>query len=64
MSIFKNYFTIFHPFIIASLLLSISGCGYKGSPYYEEVPVSDDNVKFILKKRTFDKDNNESCREQ
>jgi len=50
--------------IIASFLLSISGCGYKKPPYYQEnVPVDDENVKFIIDDRKFPSqvDNNESC---
>ena len=48
--------------IIASFLLSVSGCGYKAPPYYEkEVPKGDENVKFILKKKEFNNDTNESC---
>lgn len=32
-------------------LLSLSGCGHKASPYYEDgSPASDENVKFIIKK--------------
>ncbi|WP_416768554.1 MULTISPECIES: LPS translocon maturation chaperone LptM [Sulfurimonas] len=27
--------SIFHMMIIAVCLLSLSGCGYKGNPYYE-----------------------------
>jgi len=31
-------------------LLSLSACGYKADPYYEEkVPTNDKNVKFIIK---------------
>jgi len=51
--------------IIASFLLSINGCGYKKSPYYQEaVPQSDENVKFIIEDRKFPSniDNNESCK--
>ena len=53
-------------FIIASFLLSISGCGHKAPPYYEKAaPVEDENVKFVLKKKEFDSmivnENNESC---
>lgn len=43
-------------------LLSLSGCGYKASPYYlEKAPPSDENVKFIVKKLV--SDNNESSNE-
>jgi predicted small lipoprotein YifL len=46
--------------IIAIFLLSLSGCGYKASPYYKEkAPDADNNVKFIIKDKNFD--NNESC---
>jgi len=49
--------------IIASFLLSLNGCGYKGPPYYQaDVPQEDENVKFIMDKKHFDDlDNNESC---
>ncbi|MGE4419964.1 MAG: hypothetical protein AB7D38_09040 [Sulfurimonas sp.] len=40
-------------------LLSLSGCGYKADPYYQETPQSDENVKFIIKKS----DNHESSNE-
>jgi hypothetical protein len=41
-------------FIIASFLLSMSGCGYKADPYLQqEAPAEDENVKFILKKKEF-----------
>jgi len=37
--------------IIAVFLLGLSGCGYKADPYYmEDAPVSDENVKFTVKK--------------
>jgi len=50
--------------IIASFLLSLNACGYKAAPYYEEdVPKGDENVEFILKKKSFSQDNNESCTE-
>ena len=36
--------------IIASFLLSFSGCGYKGDPYYlQKAPEGDKNVEFIIK---------------
>ncbi len=48
--------------IIAGFLLSISGCGYKAPPYYEQNAVEgDENVEFIIKKKEFNKENNESC---
>jgi len=51
---------IFHGVIIAIFLLSLSGCGYKAAPYYQEdAPSGDENVEFILEKKSFD--NNESC---
>jgi len=51
-------------FIIASFLLSLNACGYKAPPYYEEdVPKSDTNVEFILQKKSFSDENNESCTE-
>lgn len=38
--------------IIAVFLLGLSGCGYKADPYYlEDAPVSDENVKFTIKKQ-------------
>ena len=47
--------------IIASFLLSMSGCGYKTTPYYEkEVIHSDANIKFILEKEKSVSD--ESCK--
>jgi len=52
-------------FIIASFLLSLSGCGYKASPYYEkQAPKEDENVKFILQKKspTVSEENNESSK--
>lgn len=34
--------------IIAGILLSFSGCGYKANPYYEDdKKIEDKNVKFI-----------------
>ncbi|MCW8955208.1 MAG: hypothetical protein OQK48_09740 [Sulfurimonas sp.] len=44
-------------------MLSLNGCGYKANPYYvDDAPVSDENVEFILKKPTNERnDNNESC---
>jgi len=48
--------------IITSFLLSLSACGYKAPPYYqEEVPKGDKNVEFHYKNKTFE--NNESKRE-
>jgi predicted small lipoprotein YifL len=48
--------------IIASFLLSVSGCGYKAPPYYEQsAPKGDKNVKFIMKKKEFQNDTNTSC---
>jgi predicted small lipoprotein YifL len=61
----SNYLTsIFHTLIIASFLLSLSACGYKAAPYYQEsAPEGDANVKFILEKKEFKSDDiNESCK--
>ncbi|GGD46437.1 hypothetical protein GCM10012288_20840 [Malaciobacter pacificus] len=30
----KNFIHFFHVVIIAGILLSVSGCGYKGDPVY------------------------------
>jgi predicted small lipoprotein YifL len=47
--------------IIASFLLSMSGCGYKADPYYvDDTNLSDENVEFILQKKQYP-ENNESC---
>jgi len=36
-------------------VLSLSGCGYKAPPYYEQdAPKADKNVKFIIKPTTND----------
>jgi hypothetical protein len=50
-------------FIIASFLLSMSGCGYKANPYIEqEPPAEDENVKFVIEKKEFPVvENNVSC---
>jgi predicted small lipoprotein YifL len=62
LNIFKSLITVFHGAIIASLVFSISGCGYKAPPYIsQEAPNSDKNVKFIIEKKRFGTDNNESC---
>jgi len=54
--------SIFHGVIIAIFLLGLGGCGYKAAPYYEEdAPAGDENVEFILQKKSFPSDNNESC---
>lgn len=56
-----NLTSVFHLVIIAMFLLSLSGCGYRGDPYYlDSAPQSDKNVKFIIKKPSGD--NNESGR--
>ena len=47
--------------IIAGFLLELSGCGYKADPYYEEKVPSDENVKFVIQKKEFNNENNESC---
>jgi len=53
-----NLKSIFSMLIIAVFSLSLSGCGYKAPPYYQEdVPKSDKNVEFIMKKPT--QENNE-----
>jgi len=60
----NNLSNIFHMFIIASFLLSMGGCGYKKSPYYQkEAPIGDKNVEFIVEDKKFPKniDINESC---
>ena len=37
--------------IIASFLLSLSGCGYKTDPYYQDkAPQGDENVEFYITK--------------
>jgi hypothetical protein len=50
-------------FIIASFLLSMSGCGHKANPYIEqEAPAEDENVKFVIEKKKFPViENNVSC---
>ncbi len=54
----KNLRCIFHLSIIAVILFSFAGCGYKANPYYEQevkekeastVPTSDENVEFKIK---------------
>jgi predicted small lipoprotein YifL len=56
----NNLTSIFHKVIIAIFLLSLGACGYKAAPYYQkEAPQSDENVEFILEKKSFE--NNESC---
>jgi len=49
--------------IIAGFLFSLSGCGYKAPPYYEEdAPKGDKNVEFHYKKKQFETvENNASC---
>jgi len=43
-------------------VLSVSACGYKAPPYYEDdAPAADANVKFIMEKKKFGQDTNESC---
>jgi predicted small lipoprotein YifL len=44
-------------------LFSLSGCGYKAPPYYEEeAPQGDENIEFIIKNKEIIKnENNESC---
>jgi len=49
--------------IIAIFLLSLNACGYKAPPYYmEKAPSEDENVKFILEKKQFNQENDESCK--
>ncbi|MDF1878763.1 hypothetical protein JHD46_03820 [Sulfurimonas sp. SAG-AH-194-C20] len=45
-------------------MFSLSGCGYKASPYYEkEAPVGDKNVEFIIENKSItNNENNESCK--
>jgi predicted small lipoprotein YifL len=46
----KNLSTVFHLLIIAMFGLSLNGCGYKSSPYYEDkAPVGDENANFTIK---------------
>ncbi|MBA1438093.1 MAG: hypothetical protein FAF05_03735 [Epsilonproteobacteria bacterium] len=61
MNYFYNITGFFHGVIIAGLLLSLNGCGYKADPYYEEevAPAGDANVAFHIKKQA--DENNESC---
>ncbi|MDQ7067232.1 MAG: hypothetical protein Q9M40_04140 [Sulfurimonas sp.] len=43
-------------------MFSLSSCGYKAAPYYEQVaPEGDENVEFILNEKQITQDNNESC---
>jgi len=48
--------------IITSFLLSLTACGYKAPPYYEQAaPKGDKNVAFHYKDKNFQQnDNNES----
>ena len=56
----NNLTSIFHLLIIASLVLSLDGCGYKASPFYKkDIYLEDKNVKFINKSV----DNNASCKD-
>ena len=44
---------IFHMLIITSFLLSLSGCGYKAAPYYEDDATKNNtDVKFIIKEKS------------
>jgi len=49
--------------IIASFLLSVSGCGYKKDPYYQkDTPKADANIEFILEKKELNSsEKSESC---
>jgi predicted small lipoprotein YifL len=50
---FKNFNAVVHLLIIATFVLSVSGCGYKKAPYYkEEAPKGDENVEFKIKEPT------------
>ena len=59
----KYILSSFHLLIIAIFLFSLSGCGYKAAPYYEEdAPEGDENVVFIIDdKKNLKEDTNESC---
>ena len=59
----KYVLSSFHILIIAIFLFSLSGCGYKAPPYYEEeAPQGDQNIEFIIKNKEIIKnENNESC---
>lgn len=48
--------------IITSFLLSLTACGYKAPPYYEQAaPKGDKNVEFHYKDKNFQHiDNNET----
>jgi predicted small lipoprotein YifL len=50
--------------IITSFLLSLSACGYKAPPYYQEdTPKGDKNVEFHYKEKSFENnESNASCR--
>jgi len=53
----NNLTSVFHLAIIASLVLSLNGCGYKAAPFYkqaQETTLEDDNVKFIVKNSSED----------
>jgi predicted small lipoprotein YifL len=59
-----NIISTFHKIIIAGFLLSLSACGYKAPPYYQEdVPKGDKNVEFHYKAKSFDTNetNTTSC---
>jgi len=51
----NNLTSVFHLVIIASLVLSLNGCGYKAAPFHtQETTLEDENVKFIIKKQSED----------
>jgi len=54
----------FHVAIITSFLLSLTACGYKAPPYYQdEAPKGDKNVEFHYKNKNFENnETNASCR--
>ncbi len=45
----NNLRSIFHIVIIAGILLSLSGCGYKGDPYYDDAKVPQNKNKKMIK---------------
>ncbi|MDD5158080.1 hypothetical protein [Sulfurimonas sp.] len=59
----NNLSSIFHLIIITIFLLSLSGCGYKANPYYQEkAPQGDKNIEFIIQNQNMD--DNESVDKQ
>ncbi len=45
----KYFINFFHTLIIASFILSFSGCGYKGPPVYVNDVKSEQNSKEVTK---------------